>query len=356
MSVKHIYDVSPCIYTGHYSQFRKSPDFVYGLPVGGIYFLLRRITSELLVGNKIALAFDYSHGAPTKKLEGYKSNRSKDVNVVIQSDFLYDILRECNIPCYRGFGEADDHVFGLAQAGTVDFIPNYDKVIIHSSDYDLAHNVDERGVSLRAVNSNTNNVDYSNFSSVLGMFEKYNGDIYFNTISAFKTCFYDRSDSINSPKLASVKGKDVYEGFVKFLIDNNVHSAQLTSNKELFVSFIKSFVNNENDLKTLITRADAIFPKDLSDRVGGYEFGDKTTVNMNLLAVYCYSLRDKVSLSSMGRNGFRVYSEDSLIPKVEDKIKSYGKDFKTGIYAADNNLSVSSCFVFGDKVNVRRDF
>lgn len=362
MMNRHVYDVSPCIYTGTYAPYQKEPSVVMNLPVDGVRFLLRRVVADLCYRDLVACAFDYLGASSnnSSKLDGYKATRKKDPKIVVQSDFIYDMFRDCNISSYRGFGEADDHVYGLVQSDVSSITPGVNQMFIHTSDYDLAHNVDERGVVIRAVNSNINNVGYSNFSEVLQRFEKVNFPIQFNTISAFKVCYSDKSDNIKTLKLKSIDPKLIYEAYCKWLTSNNYVSASYSSSKELFTKFCEAVVKDADDLALIKNRIEVIFPKDLSSKVGSYQFSDKSSVNMKMLACYAYVLKDKVSLSTLGRNGFKSDTLENdpngYVAKIEDKVRSYGGNFKQGVYSVDYNLSVAPCAVFGDRISVRRDF
>lgn len=360
MRDRHVFDVSPCVYTGTYAPYQREVPLVMNLPVGGIRFTLRRIVADLCHLDVVACAFDYSSNSNNSKLDGYKATRQKDPKIVVQSDFLYEMLRDCNVPCYRGFGEADDHVFGLVKSEVNNLVPELNRMFIHSSDYDLAHNVHERGVELRAINSNINNVNYGNFSEVMESFEKTKIKIPFNTISAFKVCFYDKSDNIKTLKLKSLDPKDLYEAYCLWLSKKGYSSSAYTTSKNLFTVFCEAVVKDKDDLKLIKDRIETIYPKDLSDKVGGYHFGDKSSVNMKLLTCYAFVLKDKVSLSTLAKAGYRSDTFDNdpngYIALVEDKIKNYGVNFKQGVYSVDNNLSVTPCNVFGDKVSVRREF
>lgn len=356
----HVIDVYPLIYSGEYGKYTGGKT-VRNLPVSGIYKVLRMITAELSVNNSVVCCFDYFTNH-SNKIEGYKSNRKKDPRVLIQADYLYDMLRDCGIPCYRGFGEADDHVFGICQS-LVNDLSYGQSVIITSSDYDLCHNVDERGVVFKAANSNVNNVDAYNFSTILSDFAKEKEDlIMFNTISAYKACVKDKSDSIKPFTLSNgISGKDIYSAYVKFLKDNEVSNASITTNKELFVSFLKGFNFSEEDFNFLVKRVETTYPKDLSNHFeGGYKTVNADGIDATRLMEYCKALGDSTSISNCyklaNKHRLKININDERVDALTNSIFELGSSFKSGVYSADKSLPLNSLNVFTEKVSVRKGF
>ena len=321
-----------------------------GVPVGGMHFLLRKITSELIVGNYIGLAFD-GKSPSNPKLEGYKANRKKDPSIIVQANFLYDMLRKCGVPCYRGFGEADDHIYGLCEWAYPN-VGNLTPIFVNSADYDLCHNVDSAGVEFKTINSNSLNVNSATFH-LIPFDKKHKEPVIYNTISAYKVFCGDSSDSIKTFTSSNgVKGIDLYRGFKKMISDYGGAVGRVTRDRSLLDSYIEYVIKDPKDLAILKKRANAIFPKDLSAQVGGYEMRNSNQIDLQVLANYCKAIKDFTSVSNLRKVG--VYSDES--PKYGDEIYQLGLEYKSGVYHADNNLPMASLDTFSEKLSVVKGF
>lgn len=351
----HVLDVYGFLHTAD-SVRPLNTESVRGVPVGGIHYIMRKICAELLIGNSVVCCFDGKGTSDQNRLlAGYKANRKRNPNVAIQADLLYDILRECNVPCYRGFGEADDHIYSIVEQFKPT-INKFDYILLHTSDYDICHNVDEGQVKLLSVNNNTNNVSYSTFSDVL--FDKSTGfPIKFNTISAYKVFCGDSSDNIKALKNSPRKGLDLYKGYLE-IFGNKFFPSHVTRNKDLLISYIKEISKGNPKLEEeLLIRVETIYPKDLRSRVGSYSLATKDTLNSQLLSNYCVCLKDFTSIRSLKKMNAIIGSSD-MFPEINDKIYRLGIDFKNGVYHCDNNIPMEKVNNFSapKTVNVRKVF
>ena len=344
-----ILDVFPYLHTAVSVQ-QKCKTY-RNLEVGGLYFILRKIISELRSRNYVVCCFD----APSNysnKLEGYKSNREKDPRIIVQAELLWDILQESGVACYKGFGEADDHVFGCVEAFRND--PNVLKIFINSSDYDLCHNLVDSKIEFATVNSLACNVNWQTFPLILKD-KTYDMPIKYNTISAYKTLRFDHSDNIKAFKGSSKSGIDLYKSFVNFLVDNDVNNPEITRNKDLFLSFIKDQGVCDSDYKEIEKRANAIFPKDLTSKVGGYRYSSYDNVNFQKLANYCKVIGDRVDLRTLSMMKVTPYP-DNMLSDLVDRINKLGSNFKNGIYQADKSIPLESLNTFSSRINVVKGF
>lgn len=321
-----------------------------GVPVGGMHFILRKITAELVVGNYVGLAFDgESSGNP--KLDGYKANRKRDPSIIVQANFLYDVLRKCGVPCYRGFGEADDHVYGLCEWAYPN-VGTFTPIFVNSADYDLCHNVDSAGVEFKTINSNSLNVNSATFS-LIPFDRKHKEPVVYNTISAYKVFCGDSSDSIKTFTSAQgVKGIDLYRGFKKLLKDFGGVAGRVSRDRSLLDVYIQDVIKDSNDIEILRKRANAIFPKDLSAQVGGYEMRKSEQIDLQVLANYCRAISDFTSVSNLRKLG--ITPDES--PKYGEEVYQLGLEYKTGVYHADNNLPMESLKTFSEKLSVVKGF
>lgn len=349
MSEIQILDVSGYIHTAQKVQkFAEARERFF--PVGGLRFILRKITAELRFGSRVVCCFD---GATNRssRFPGYKGNRKTDPSVVAQCEFLYDLLSRCGVECYKGHGEADDYIYNIVEQywETLDDI---DRIIINGADYDLCHNVTEYGVEYKTINTNTNCVSWNNFSQAVGAASV---DVFFNTIAAYKVLHKDKSDCIPVFKCDNgTTGLSMYKDYVAWWKSKGkMFSGRVTRRRDLLEAFLASYDLSSNDLSRLKLRMDAVYPKDLTKYYPeGFRLSDKNTVDMTLLADYCFVIKDFTSLSNLRQLGVRPRSEDDLV-NLQNELFELGKDFNNGAYQADRNLSMKECHTFSDLLNVR---
>lgn len=343
-----VFDVYPYLHTAYhipkYENYKVSK-----FPVGGMWYFLRKLTAEIVYGNKVACCFD---GGPGKnpKMPGYKSNRQIKPAVVAQADYLFNFLSRCGVPCYRGFAEADDYIYNVVEANYQDLGP-YECLNVWGSDYDLCHNVTEKNVFYKTVNKNTNNVSWMNFSQSIGLTDE---EIYFNTISAYKVLCKDVSDSIKTFKCSDGRsGLQLYREYKKFWETRPPKSGRVTRRRDILEAFLSDRNLSDRDLKELKIRMDTVFPKDLTKQnPGGFPVGSINSIDCQLLADYCSVIKDKVSLSNLRHEKITPRSDEDLGGLISE-LYELGTDFGNGAFAADRNLSMKECNTFSETFCVR---
>lgn len=340
----HIIDVHAFLHTAcNVSTF--SDKTQSNFPVGGLHFVMRKVTAELAVGNSVVLTFDSKHGKERINSD-YKGNRTKNPKVISQAEYLYDLCMKCGIQCYIGGAEADDYIFNICEQYKKD---EYNQVFIHSCDYDLCHNVNEDNVFFRTINRNTLNVDYSNFSQVFSTKQK----VLFNTITAYKVFCGDKSDNMK-PFTAedNTKGSKIYADYVDNIISlNKVIPSYITRSRELLEMFIKNTNFSDKDRGTLKKRMDIFYPKNLQHRYpDGFSVSKKSDVNLALLAKHLLCIRDYTSLGNL-----KIGANNDDIVDLTDNLYELGKRFKSGEYSADKNLSfnTSNYFNKSEALNIK---
>ena len=343
-----IYDVYPYLHTA--SNVAKFANVkVDNFPVGGIRFFMRKFVASILDHKQVACCFDGQSPKGTR-FPGYKGNRKLKPSVIAQADYLFNILNRCGVQSYRGFAEADDYIYNIVE-DHYKSLGRYDFIYIWGADYDLCHNVTEFNVGYRTVNSNTNNVSWDSFSRNIGLSDE---EITFNTITAYKALCGDSSDCI--PKFTfdnGVTGLEMYRRFKTFLSNKGNLSGRITRRRDLLEAFLNDQGVSDSDLSKMKGRLDAVYPKDLTSRFpNGFPLCDRTTINLQLLADYCFVIKDYVSLGSFKRNNILPRTEEEL-SNLQSELYQLGQDFSSGAYAVDRNLPIKNCNTFSETFRVR---
>lgn len=324
-----IFDISPFIYTGMKSEEGRSKN-QYGFPMGGISYFLRELTVELMHYRDVLVTFD-SRSFRKDVYEHYKGQRKSDgdrVAVSMQVDYLFNVLQEINIPCYKAEGmEADDLVFSAVEA----LKNEYSMISIFSSDYDLTHNVDDT-VKFISANRNVNNINVRNFRDGVERGKK----IMLNTISAYHA--FCGCDSDNFPAFKGengVTGWQLYEAFCEFM---RLRSRDLHKNPLAVEAFVKNagqlgFDLSENDIEFLLRNIKLAFPV----KTEGISYVGRSyqNIDMDLYARLLSHCNDRGSLRAC-RKQFHPMTE-----REKEFFRSEGKKLSTGEYAVDNNLPVN---------------
>lgn len=359
MNDLHIFDVYGYLHTVSEIE-RYNREVRRCMPVGGMKFLLRKITAELLIGNKVVCCLDNKVPKGTR-LSGYKKNRKLSPEIVAQADYLYNMLQRCGIPSYRGFAEADSFIANICDqyAPLLEYGSN---IYINGCDYDLCHNVSvwpKGEVQFKTINTNCCDVSWNNFSIVL--FDKDTKErIIWNTISAYKVFCGDTSDCIKRFTLSDgTKGIDLYRDFKEMLKTQlSGKSGKLIGDRrvlEYYINTVKG-ITDVRDLKLLKERMDTIYPKDLrSQYPNGFDVADRSKVDVQLLADYCHVIGDRDSLISIKKMGKIPHSGDDL-KILEDELFRFGVDFSDGKFMVDNNLPMASMVRSAESINVFKEF
>lgn len=249
----YLIDVSAVMHTGMNSTYYKERTY-YGFPVGGIHFLAQQMCVPLMMGDEFILCFD-SPNFRRKEFPKYKSGRTKNMSVILQTEAVFEKLQSCGIKCEKVDGyEADDII---DWASTV-LREQYSEIIILGNDKDLCHSV-RMNVRFKSISSNVNSVFHGNFEDSIVLGEK----ILFNTVSAYKTFCGCNSDSIPALKLENgLHGKQIYARFAQFCIENGVAGDYVkTSSPDLLRVYAKhSGLFTESDKVELERHIRLVYP------------------------------------------------------------------------------------------------
>ena len=247
------------------------------MPTAGLSYFLGYVARELGASKEVVVCFDFKgekhFGVDRQRrteLTGYKSNRTIDNSVLAQCKLAYELCEMAGVRCFKTpLMEADSVIYNVVnlcrQTG------NYNGIEVHSGDYDLVHNVlydlrTRTNVFFVSVNSNANSISHLNFATGI-----YPGvRILPNTISAYKTLTFDKSDRIKS----FPKGRQIYSDFVALIQqfaaegDSVFLDPLRNRGKKFFLTYCKGLVGEsitEDEYRLLERRANTIFPKEFSD-------------------------------------------------------------------------------------------
>lgn len=323
-----IFDVSACVHTGNSADYfydRMS----YGVPVGGIHYLMRQICNAYNNGDDFILCFD----SPSKKgcsIAGYKSGRIAKPSVYAQLELLYERLPVCKICCEKYYGyEADDIIAWAVEQHKA----SYDEIQIVGNDHDLVHSVQDR-VWFRSICPSSGPVYRSGFEETAD-----STYTMFNTISAKKVLVGCKSDSIPSITLQNgMRGKELYELFCKFIRICKIKvSYESTTNPELlriFAKYSKCFT--EKDLQLLDSRIDLVYPSTCPEEII-IQVNNSSSLSLAEMFRFLSMVNDWESLNSLGTKcNFPLLEEEKAI------LYNLARKLKSGEYAAEKNIPHSS--------------
>lgn len=333
MKTLEIFDVSPYIHTAE-NVDKYASRYLYKFPVGGIQYFLKYLAVNLKINNDIILCFDSRSFRKDLSVK-YKSSRKSAYPVYAQLDFLVEHLERCGIPCYKVDGyEADD----LIHTAVFQNYKDYDSINIYGNDKDLAHNIIDSKITLRAINSTSNTITYHNFSKglVKGTY------IHFNTISAYKVFTGDNSDEIDSFVAEDgTTGLEVYKAMIKLILENpSINKYSITATRKMIELVLKYKFSHftQNDLAKIRLNMDLVFPK-------------RTEKEMKAVSI---SKIDKSKLMELCR---MVGAYDAMkcfgsplpqTPEDREYLAKKGKSFVNGEFAVDNDLPLTPLDSFGE--------
>ena len=181
----HVVDVS-AVARSRYFYFDNFSWTVNGKKVktGAIYAVMS-LLKTIHLNERIVFCFDFGGNIRKKENSDYKNNRtSLEDSYYIQMDLLKEILTKCGFDVLGANGfEADDFVCYVVN----EYKNNYDHVIVHSIDLDLAELVD-KNVYFKNVLSKREDIVLENYEEVL--------KIPYNTVLLKKALVGCSSDNI----------------------------------------------------------------------------------------------------------------------------------------------------------------
>jgi hypothetical protein len=319
-----IYDVSGYLYSveniAPYSTYS-----YYGFALGGVKFFMKYLAEDLSTNHGVIVCFD---SRPSKIIPGYKSNRTMNVNVIAQMEYLQEALEKSGVFCARMPGKSADSLIAtytkLARESG-----EFDQIIIMSDDMDIAHNV-WGCVRKEAITTNGCDIDEQNYS-----YATVNGSyVYLGTISAYKTIFGCKSDTVPSFH-GSVSNTDMYRYFVNVCEKYVSNRPDIASSREFFNAAMKDCPNLEaEDYTRLMAQADLVFP----EIIAGVEWDRSSIVDIEKanMAVLLSIVKDNLSLKKLKLNPVKLGEEHINFFKENANI------VKNGEFKVDRNLPFES--------------
>lgn len=320
-----VFDVSSLVYRGSAGIRERW----YGLPTGGMKYLMDRVALSIAERDSVVLCFD----SPTFRkdiLSSYKADRSFNPDVHWQISKLYDALGTCGIKCEKFDGyEADD----IVEWAVEDNCENYNQTIIYSNDMDICHSV-RNGVTLSTLSPELNDITPVTFEYGIEKGMK----IPYNTISAYKTFCGCNSDKI--PVFVSengYKGSQLYSIWCDFASKvGPLGRRDVGPNKNLINIFIdKLNILTEKDRELLKKRVFLVYPADKPEGVT-IKPVQASSIDKEAFRKFCelYGLRSALKCLNI-----RTYQ---LTDADKKRLYDEARMLKTGEYAADKNIDLVS--------------
>ena len=320
-----VFDVSSLVYRGSAGD-RSS---WYGLPTGGMKYLMDRIALSVVERDSIVLCFD-SPSFRKDMYNGYKADRSYNPDVHWQISKLYDALGSCGIKCEKHDGfEADDIIEWAVDAHSEKF----NQTIIYSNDIDICHSV-RNGVVLSTLSDDMNDITPTTFEYGI----KKGKRILYNTISAYKTFCGCESDKIPSfVSEGGLRGSDLYAMWCTFAQKvGPVSDRNIGPNKQIiriFVDRLNTFT--ERDREELRKRIELVYPAEKPAEIS-IEPVKVSSIDKDALRSFCelYGLRS--AMKCMGMRSYPLGEND------KKRLYDEARMLKSGEYAADKNINSMS--------------
>ena len=327
MNELHVIDVSALVYVGSTSKYYIDRTN-YGVPVGGLHYLMKQISVCFACYDPVVLCFD-SPSFRKKIFNDYKSGRMHNQAVYQQIQFAYNSLLACGFRCekYDGY-EADDIVSWAVKQNK----DEYRSTIIVGNDHDLCHNV-QNGVRFKSIATDSACI-------YAGNFEEFVDSTYtkFNTISAKKTLCGCKSDKIPAINLENgMKAAKVYNKFIDFLGESGFpYTYDVTSDYRYLIAFANdSGLFSEKDKNELLARIRLVYPAKCPDNVTIKPVA-RNGFDDNGMYKFLTMINDNDSIKCMG--GKRV----SLSEDDKQMLRDMARKLSSGEYAADHNLQIES--------------
>lgn len=320
-----VFDVSSLVYRGSAGNRERW----YGLPTGGMKYLMDRVALSIAERDSVVLCFD----SPTFRKDifpGYKADRSYNPDVHWQISKLYDALGTCGIKCekYDGY-EADD----IIEWAVDEHCEKYNQTVIYSNDMDICHSV-RNGVTLSTLSQDKNDITPVTFEYGIEKGVR----IPYNTVSAYKTfcgCHSDKIPAFTSEK--GLSGSKLFSIWCEFASKvGPLSSRDVGPNVELIKVFVEKLnLLTDADRETLRQRIVLVYP---SERPEGVKIEPvrAASINKEAFQKFCelYGLRS--ALKCLGIRAYQLTETD------KKRLYDEARMLKTGEYAADKNIDLVS--------------
>lgn len=326
MNDLHIIDVSALVYVGSTSKYymdRKN----YGVPVGGLHYLMKQVTNCFACYDPVILCFD-SPSFRKKLYSEYKAGRIDNQMVYQQLQFVYDSLLSCGVQCekYDNF-EADDIVSWAVSQN----VGKFNSIVIVGNDHDLCHNV-QNGVRFKSIALNASCIYPGNFEEFVD-----STPTKFNTISAKKVLCGCSSDKIPPIKLSNgMKPLEVYRKFLQYFTEQGFTVGySTTSDWRYLVAFINdSHLFTDDEKQEMFVRIRLVYPAKCPEGITITPV-TRNSFDFNGMCKFLTMINDYDSLRCLGGKKVPLTEDDKQI------LRDMARKLSSGEYAADHNLQVS---------------
>lgn len=361
MSKLTIIDASCYLHSGTKSKLGKNRTH-FDLKVGGIEKLTEAIMRAIKVDDTsyVMVMFD----SPTDRkdyMPSYKSDRVLDPDVAMQDKLSLTALQKVGVQCFRVPGcESDDLIYEAVKRN----YNLFNKIVVKTNDMDLTAVIDMDGkVSIETPTSISYNVTRKTYETVLSgtstakeVVKKWKTTeleiepisdvnnnnymntvnteqvVFFNSITAFKVFFGDKSDGI-SPISGREDLLNIYYRFCKWGKEKTGHFSTLSDAQVMIDYYTENPENfNEAELEELYNRINVFYPRivpvDLT-----YNF------NLHISDDEMYKMACLFGLRNVGK----LYGKEiRTAPEQIKWLKDIAFKVKSGKFAVDNDLMLNN--------------
>ena len=304
-----------------------------GMPVGGIVELMRRVSFALGQGEFVVVCFD-SKTSKKDIFPGYKSGRIRNNSVINQLELAKILLENANVCCMKVDGfEADDIIDWAVRENL-----NAPGISILGNDEDLAHSV-APNTTLTLFGTSSKIVSKNSFERTMKM--------PYNTVSLYKVfrgCVSDKIPVFKGAK--KINSQVMYDRCIQFINENNYYdNYYATTSINLIVNFVQQSEDlfAPEDYEELEKRIKLIYPADKPDEVTirPTALADVNVEVFSEIASALYEMPIIKCIRGKLKKG-KTYTTDLLDKRA--------KNYTSGAFMVDNNLSFSSSSLASSEV------
>lgn len=338
-----IIDASSVIYAGHDGRMRSNT--IKGIPVGGVRHLMYIVFTEITADNSVLVCFDSKTDKGVKN-PSFKSNRTKNINIVLQCEMALEIMQATNIPVMiRENYEADDLVAEAVAYAAEEF----SRIEIITGDSDLAANIIKPSISIQGSASIYPSIYNDNYHAVI----KQGVIVPYNAVLPYYFFMGKDSNAMKAFMQGSGKSKEAFDDFMAFCTEQNYRTEYL-SKTSVMASYISHLVETgkivgDEELARWLDRIEGIYPRPLDDdayvKASVWPVTQKD-IKFERLQFYCKILETYRVTALFG--DISMGSSTPYTPAMTEWILAYKQVADSGDLAAKNNITPDVSHFMGD--------
>lgn len=330
-----IIDGDALIHSGTKASFSKDANY-HGFPTGGLYRLLRELSSRRKNGDHVIVCFD-SKTNRRELLPEYKGTRGKNPSVYLQKDTIIPMLRKIGIDVLQRYGyEADDLIYHACRQN----YDSFEQINIIGNDFDLLYTLDsDVKVCYRSSNGKSPDIHAGNYNVVInGAVQRFKCKIPFGAISAYKVFNGDVSDSIPAITEDTELNIKLLAAACKLsMVRNDTALPIKLVEKAEILEVVKHSFFNILDREVLAKRINVVYPIDIEP---DYCLAKMSEINNEALSD-CYTLFGMRKCAAFDKITCRDPNAEE-IKFLEEKAKL----LKSSAIAVDMDLPLKPTAIF----------